>query len=58
MAVVKNKSTEKNREFWSHVERISEQIDQEIPRTRVNDKSCEQDISCDRDEQDGQQHVE
>ena len=32
MAVIKNKKTEQNREFWRHVEQISEQVDRWRPR--------------------------
>lgn len=32
MAVIKNKNTEQNREFWKHVEQVSEQVDRWRPR--------------------------
>jgi hypothetical protein len=32
MAVVKNKQTDQNREFWTHVERVSSEVDRQYPR--------------------------
>jgi hypothetical protein len=38
MPVVKNKNTEKNREFWSHVENISREADRLLQR---QENGCE-----------------
>jgi len=41
---VKNRSTEQNRQFWSHVEAVAREADKLVPRPQQeqHDESCEQ----------------
>ncbi len=55
MAVVKNKNTEENREFWSHVEKVSQQIDRAMPREKAQGKAGDQEMTCNQNQQDRQQ---
>jgi len=54
MAVVKNKNTEENREFWSHVERVSEAIDRALPRDPQNKTENQQRFACENGTQGNQ----
>lgn len=41
MPVIKNKSTEQNREFWHHVESVSRELDAWLPRKQRKEKPQE-----------------
>jgi len=40
MAVVKNKSNESSREFWSHVESIAKQVRRDSDEIRIKRANC------------------